>query len=115
MEELLAVLARENQALLRNDLREVSRCLEAKRGACDALAAQGGETADDATTPRDREVIRALRDAMEENRRLLDRAMATQKRVMEILAEAARQNAPRIGYGSFGGRGIAAYAINSRA
>ncbi|MGE0416704.1 MAG: hypothetical protein AB7O80_07855 [Acetobacteraceae bacterium] len=113
VEALATILAAENQALRILDVGRVTGLVEAKR---DALARI-------AEAPTDQVVGDAgllhLRGLVAENRALLERAMAVQGRVIELVVAAARPtaNAPR--YGASGAmalpRQIAACALSARA
>ena len=95
---LAAILTEENAALATLDLPRAAGLTAAKRAATDAfttaharLAASGSPTLDAHTTTH-------LRDLAAENRRLLNRALATQARVLDIIAQAvprASTQAPR--------------------
>ena len=100
---LAEVLARENAALAALDLAAAASVLAAKREAADGFAgaqarfAAAGGTGGAALAAR-------LRDLAMENRRLLDRAMAVQARVLEVIAQAApRASALAPRYGARGG------------
>jgi len=96
---LADILARENEALTALDLVAAAALLAAKTRATEALAstharhAAAGRTAPLAFAP-------ALRDLAAENRRLLERALAVQGQVLDIIAQAvprASAYAPRYG------------------
>lgn len=100
---LAEVLERENAALAGFDLRATAMLLAEKRAAADKLAeaqarrvAAGGAGLPPAAA--------RLRDLAIENRRLLERAMAVQGRVLEVIAQAApRASALAPRYGARGG------------
>jgi hypothetical protein len=102
---LADALARENQALTALDLALAASLLADKQRAADAfLAAQTLAPHDASVTrhPAARDLAARLASLAEENRRLLERAIAVQGRVIGVLARAARPEAS--GYGSHGGR-----------
>ena len=82
VEGLAALLERENAALAAMDLPGAAVLLTAKRTAIDALTA-----VEPASVPPP--AARRLRDLALENRKLLERAMAAQERVIGIVARAA--------------------------
>ena len=100
---LAAILTEENTALATIDLPRAAQLVPAKRRATDAFTAAHAHLA---ATGRPDGTARAalanaatqLRDLAAENRRLLDRALATQSRVLDIIAQAvprASTQAPR--------------------
>lgn len=100
--ELLAgVLERENVALANLDLVRAASFLAEKRAAVETLA--GATFAGEATI----EAMPRLRDLAAENRRLLERAMAVQGRVIEVIARAGTRTVATAGYRANGG--LAAY------
>jgi hypothetical protein len=98
---LTDVLERENAALAALDMTRTGALLGEKRVACDALA-QAHRDDREAMPPN--AAMPRLRDLAEENRRLLERAMAVQGRVIEVIARAAPRAAAVPGYGATGGR-----------
>ncbi|HST75300.1 MAG TPA: hypothetical protein VLJ20_08010 [Acetobacteraceae bacterium] len=118
---LADALARENQALAALDLPRAAGMLADKQRAADAfLAAQallqnGAPAAEPNAAAKD--VAARLGTLAEENRRLLERAIAVQGRVIGTLARAVRPAA--LGYGAHGGRTVAsrpgAIALSARA
>ena len=105
-ERLADVLAAENAALAAMDLPRAVALLPAKQEWADALLATGSISAADAP-------LRARIDACgqrlnilaEENRRLLDRALTVQARVIGVIARASRRELARQAraYGTHGG------------
>jgi len=102
---LADILARENTALATLDLAAAAALVTEKHLAADAFAAAHARLAA-ADTPRyvKRDALGAtalrLRDLAADNRRLLDRALAIQARVLDIIAQAvprASSQAPRYG------------------
>ena len=95
---LVALLARENAALSALDLSEAGRLLPEKRAATEALARAS------AATDKDRGVVIGLAGQIltlaADNRVLLERALAVQRRILEIIARAAQPAAG--GYGAGG-------------
>lgn len=102
---LADTLARENQALAALDLARAAGMLSDKQRAAEAYYAaqtgslQGAATEQSATV---RDVAARLGALAEENRRLLERAVAVQSRIVGLLASAVRPKA--IGYGVRDGR-----------
>ena len=100
---LADTLAHENAALARLDLLAATALLPEKRQATENFAAAHARLAANPSSARREPIAIAaqhLRDLAAENRRLLDRAMAIQARVLEIIAEAAQRaslQAPRYG------------------
>ena len=100
---LAAILTAENAALATLDLPRAAQLVPAKRAATDAFTdahASFAATGHPTGTAHDMLATAAthLRDLAAENRRLLDRALATQSRVLDIIAEAvprASAQAPR--------------------
>jgi hypothetical protein len=118
--QLADALARENEALAALDLPRAAGMLADKQRAADAfLAAQTllahGTPAEPNTAAR--EVAARLGTLTAENRRLLERAIAVQGRVIGTLARAVRSET--LGYGAHGGRTAAsrpgAIALSARA
>jgi hypothetical protein len=112
-ERLAGVLARENAALAASDLRGAAGMLEEKQQAAAAfVAAQPGT----GTPPA--ELARRLRDLAQENRRKLEHAMAVQRRIIGMIAQAVRATAPAPRYGATGAMTTgrpAAFTLSARA
>jgi hypothetical protein len=94
------LLAEENAALEAMDFARAGGLLAAKHAAADALAsawraAEPGKTSEDS--------LRELGQLAEENRQLLKRAMRVQRRVLDLVAKAAR-SAPQGGRYAAGGK-----------
>jgi hypothetical protein len=81
---LIAALATENLALERLDLQAASLCLEEKQA---AIAALPSGPPPPSTTLL--EIARQLRSLGDENRRLLERAISVQSRVLSVVRAAA--------------------------
>ena len=99
VEALSVVLAQENAALSALDLGRAGRFLAAKRAATDSLAAAGD------LHPTARPTLAAaqrLRDLAAENRRLLERAIAVQGRVIAVVARATPRPVVMPRYGATG-------------
>ena len=112
---LADTLARENAALRALDLAAAAGMLDEKQHAAEAfLEAQArvasGLTAGPLPGPPSREVAERLTALAEENRRLLERAIAVQGRLLGTLARAAQPVASR-----YGARGGPAYDGRQRA
>ncbi len=117
---LADALARENQALAALDLPRAAGMLGDKQRAADAFLAAQSLLSHGATARPDaaaRDVAARLGMLAEENRRLLERAIAVQGRVIGTLAQAVRPET--LGYGAHGGRTAAgrpgAIALSARA
>jgi hypothetical protein len=97
---LSALLAEENAALDAMDFARAGGLLAAKHAAADALAAAWR-----AAEPTNvvSESMRALGILAEENRQLLKRAMRVQRRVLDLVAKAAR-TAPQTSRYAAGGK-----------
>jgi hypothetical protein len=108
-QRLAEALRAENEALARLDLQEAATLAAPKRQAADAFAAaydaarRTGSKAEGAERAAAEEVAGRLRDLSAENRRLLERAIDLQSRVIETIAGAARPAAT----GTYGERGAA--------
>ncbi|MGG5808784.1 hypothetical protein [Falsiroseomonas sp. CW058] len=106
-QRLAEALRAENEALARLDLAEAAELAAPKRQASDAFAAayaaaRGSDTRAEGEERRHAEEIAGrLRDLSAENRRLLERAIDLQSRVIETIAGAARPAGP----GTYGERG----------
>jgi hypothetical protein len=104
---LAEALRAENEALARLDLSSAAALSQAKRQASDAFAAafesarRLGSKAEAGERVDAESIAGRLRDLGAENRRLLERAIDLQSRVIETIAGAAR--AP--GTGTYGERG----------
>ena len=97
-ERLAAVLAEENAALAAFDLAKAASLVPAKREATERLLHDTTASAD----PLLRAALSRLRELAEENRRLLLRAMTAQRRVMELVAQAAARPRPASRYAADG-------------
>jgi hypothetical protein len=100
IEAVSAVLARENAALAALDLVRAGGFLAEKRAATDALAL--ALVAGTGTLPAPAQAEQ-LRDLAGENRRLLERAIAVQGRVIAVIARAVPRNAVAPRYAAHGG------------
>jgi len=93
---LLQALEAENRALLTLDLNQITELLGAKQlavaAAVSARAGLGALMAQDQAAAR--ALTAQLASAAIENRRLLERAMAVQRRVIATVAKAAKAAAP---------------------
>jgi hypothetical protein len=104
---LAEALRAENEALARLDLSGAASLSLAKRQASDAFAAafaaaqRTGSRAEGQDRATAEEIAGRLRDLSAENRRLLERAIDLQSRVIETIAGAARAPGP----GTYGARG----------
>jgi hypothetical protein len=97
---LADILDRENDALRAMDLRRVAGLLAEKTAAFADLAACQAEPGNLALVS----IGRRLDHLTQENRRLLERAMAAQQRVMGIVARAAASAGTAPVYGARGSR-----------
>jgi hypothetical protein len=104
-ERLAAVLDRENEALRAMDLRRAATLLPEKNAAIADLTASG-KTALAPPDPAAVAAVRRLDRLMSENRRLLERAIAAQQRVIGIVVRAAASTVVEPSYGASRG-GIA--------
>ncbi len=99
-QRLAEALKAENEALARLDLGAAGELGEAKRQAADAFAAafaaaqRGGGRAEGEAREHAEALAGRIRDLTTENRRLLERAIALQSRVIEAIAGAARPAGP---------------------
>jgi len=106
---LADALRAENAALARLDLAAAGELAGPKRQAADAFAAAYAAAQRTGARPEGADRLRAeaiatgLRDLTSENRRLLERAIGLQSRVIEAIAGAARPPGP----GTYGARGRA--------
>ena len=118
---LTATLAAENAALSNMDLAGAASLLADKTAAAAAFSAAqaaGQRPPRMAVPPGLHKVAANLQQAAEDNRRLLERAIAVQSRVIGTLAEAARTANASPRYGSSGllaTRSIGAWALRSQA
>jgi len=114
VQEMIDVLALENQSLTALDFPAAIRLLGRKNAAAAALQKLRVVTGDGS-----REVVRDLVDAVEANRTLLERALAIQGRVIGVLAQAARASSAPARYGARGSlatnRACHAFALSARA
>jgi hypothetical protein len=96
VQTLAKLLAEENEALGAMDFARAGALLAPKHAAADALAAAWRASANGDLPQTD---LIQLGELAEENRRLLNRAMRVQRRVLDLVARAARsaQSAPRYG------------------
>jgi hypothetical protein len=110
---LAETLEAENAALLALDLSRAAGMLAIKqRAVADLVAAQAAPASRDAAE----RMARRLQVLAVENRRLLERAMAAQGRVIEVVARAAASATAPTGYGSARAAGRpAALALSARA
>ena len=89
---LEAVLIAENEALERHDAVAATALIQEKLAAAEALAATGLSL----------EHAERLRALAAENRRLLERAIKVQGRIIAMVAQAAQQSPPVARYGARG-------------
>ncbi len=112
---LAEALAAENAALLALNLPRAASMLADKQA---ALAAFNAAKRGGATTPALRQAAEQLRAAADENRRLLERAITVQTRVIGIVAQAARAANPapaRYGRnGAYAARPASGWALSAR-
>ena len=99
IERLSILLVEENAALEAMDFARAGGLLAPKHAAADALAA-AWRAADTPPVPSER--MRVLGVLAEENRQLLKRAMRVQRRVLDLVAKAARSAPKGARYGSAG-------------
>ena len=99
IERLSALLIEENAALEAMDFARAGGLLAPKHAAADALAA-AWRAADAPPVPGER--MRTLGLLAEENRQLLKRAMRVQRRVLDLVAKAARSAPQGARYGAGG-------------
>jgi hypothetical protein len=104
---LAEALRAENEALARLDLNQAAQLSTGKRQASDAFAAafdaaqRTGSKAEGTERASAEEISGRLRELSAENRRLLERAIDLQSRVIETIAGAAKGPGP----GTYGERG----------
>lgn len=110
---LADALDRENAALVALDLAGAAALLEAKQAAADAFAA--AQTAMSTPAPP-RDLAERLRDLADANRRLLERAIRVQGRVLAMVAQALpKPPAPRYGAtGMLAGGAVAPVVMSAR-
>jgi hypothetical protein len=99
VQRLAHVLAAENAALDAMDFASAGALLAPKHAAADALAAAMRASS---ASPAEPEGMRQLGTLADENRRLLNRAMRVQRRVLDLVARAARASQPSSRYGASG-------------
>lgn len=104
---LEAILVAENEALERHDADAAAALLDRKLAAANALAAAS-------VSPEQAERLRSL---AADNRRLLERAIDVQSRIITMVAQAVQESTAHARYGSAGRtiRGDAALAIARQA
>ncbi|MCW3475125.1 hypothetical protein [Limobrevibacterium gyesilva] len=123
---LADTLAQENKALAAMDLPAAMRLLEQKQRAADAFAAARTAAAAANASPAGQQqrlagqVAGRLRDLADENKRLLERAMAVQGRVIDVIVGAipkAAGGVPRYtaGGGIAGPRQMPPVSLSARA
>lgn len=100
VQTMTTLLTEENAALNAMDFARAGALLAPKHAAADALAA-ACRAAPDSVPPQDD--LRQLGELAEQNRALLNRAMRVQRRVLELVARAARGTQSGTRYGA-GGR-----------
>jgi hypothetical protein len=100
VQAMVDLLTEENAALLAMDFARAGALLAPKHDAADKLASAWRNATTD-ETPQD-DLVR-LGYLAEENRKLLNRAMRVQRRVLELVARAARGTQSTSRYGT-GGR-----------
>jgi flagellar biosynthesis/type III secretory pathway chaperone len=89
---LEAILIAENQALERHDADAAAALLEQKLAAANALS----------TATVSPEQIARLRDLAAQNRRLLERAIDVQSRIITMVAQAVQESTTHSRYGAAG-------------
>ncbi len=99
IKRLSGLLIEENAALEAMDFARAGGLLAPKHAAADALAA-AWRAADPADVPTDG--MQDLGRLAEENRQLLKRAMRVQRRVLDLVAKAARASPQTARYGAGG-------------
>ncbi len=100
VQRLAQVLLAENTALTAMDFGRAGALLAPKHAAADALAAALRASAPQEADPAS---LAELGNLADENRRLLNRAMRVQRRVLDLVARAARSSQPVSRYGASGG------------
>jgi hypothetical protein len=114
VERLSALLREENAALSAMDFARAGGLLAAKHAAADALASAWRAAEPDHVAP---EAMQALGVLAEENRQLLKRAMRVQRRVLDMVARAAKNAQRTPAYGAAGkpsGAGVRPQNLVSR-
>jgi hypothetical protein len=113
-ETLAEVLGAENAALAVLDLPQAGAMLARKQRALADLAAAQAVAA---TTPRSsaERMARRLQGLAIENKRLLERAIGAQSRVIGVIAQAAAASASTGGYGPSHGSRPIAVALSAKA
>ncbi|MEJ0016627.1 MAG: hypothetical protein WDN25_08685 [Acetobacteraceae bacterium] len=109
---LAATLEAENAALAVLDLPRATGLLADKRRGIEALAGAQGVPARRDAAERMAHRLQAL---AAENKRLLERAIAAQGRVMAVVARSAAPQAAPAGYGTARGQRPVAFALAARA
>ena len=104
--QLVEVLTAENAALRALDAPAAAALLEKKLAAARGLAEAAAQRPAAPQTPESAGLALQLRDLGDENRRLLERALQVQGRVLDLVARAARQGAAQSG-GRYGASGAA--------
>jgi hypothetical protein len=115
IERMSSLLIEENAALEAMDFARAGALLAPKHAAADALAS-AWRAADPATSVSEK--MRELGVLAEENRQLLKRAMRVQRRVLDLVAKAARVPSPTSRYGASGhpsGPGVTPQSLKTRA
>lgn len=109
---LAETLEAENAALTALELPRAGAMLARKeRALADLAAARANATSQDAAA----RMARRLQGLALENKRLLERAIAAQGRVIEVVARAAVPAAVSTGYGATSGRCPPAFALSAKA
>lgn len=115
--DLVGLLARENEALGRMDLARAAAMVEAKHRAAEAFAAASGSEAEGENLAAPLQC--QLASLAEENRRLLERAIRAQGRVIGTIAHAVARSAHEGRYDADGARrargSAAALTLSTRA
>lgn len=119
--ELADTLARENEALARMDLARAASLLSAKRRAAEAFE-QACSGTDGSSAPTKRHLAKTVEQQLavlaDENRRLLERAIRAQGRVIGTIAAALARSNEESGYradGAIAQRCAPALALSARA
>ena len=111
---LAETLEAENLALTALNLPQVGAMVARKQRALDDLAAAAARANTQSHHAADR-VSRRLQALALENKRLLERAIAAQGRVIEVVARAAASAEAPTGYGPARGQRPAAFALSAKA
>ncbi len=111
---LAETLEAENSALTALDLPRAGAMLARKQRALADLAAAAARGNAASQGPTDR-MTRRLQALAIENKRLLERAIAAQGRVIEVVARAAASAEASTGYGPARGQRPAAFALSAKA